>query len=167
MVICNYIMTSKQVSKLHSQRCHINNCCISRNGKPIFGKRPRFTSPRHNIKNTSVVETVRRVEMIGKEQYEIYVEGRLQKCKKAHTEVITKNKLALFRTKSKQSSKPKMHVTALKSDFSFFSRLFISCLTRDGDFDRFFAHACVRCSLKSVWTVDTDVVVIAIAMFKN
>lgn len=78
--------------------------------------------------------------MIGKEQYEIYVEERLEKCEKPITEVITKNKLALFRTPAKRSSRQKMQVTALKNDCSLFSRLFISCQTRDGDLDRFFAH---------------------------
>ena len=77
--------------------------------------------------------------MIGKEHMRFLLR-KVEKCKKAITEVITKNKLALFRTQSKQSSKPKMHVTALKNDCSLFSRLFISCQTRDGDLDRFFAH---------------------------
>ena len=39
-----------------------------------------------------------------------------------------------------QSSKQKMQVTALKNNCSLFSRLFISCQTRDGDLGRFFAH---------------------------
>jgi len=55
-----------------------------------------------DIKDTSVVETVR-IEMIGIEQYEIYVEERLEKCEKPIAEVITKNKLALFTTPAKRT----------------------------------------------------------------
>ena len=94
-----------------------------------------------DIVSSSVTETVRRVETIGEELYKKYVEKRLEKCEKPITEVITKNKLALFRTFVKhQPSKEKMQVAVLKNDCSLFSRLFISCQTRDGDLDRHFAH---------------------------
>ena len=94
-----------------------------------------------DIMSSSVTETVRRVETIGEELYKKYVEERLEKCEKPITEVITKNKLALFRTPVKhQPSKEKMQVAVLKNDCSLFSRLFISCQARDGDLDRFFAH---------------------------
>ena len=73
------------------------------------------------IMDTSVVETVRRVETIGEEQYKNYVEERLEKCEKPITKVITKNKLAFFRIPVKhQSSKQKMQVTALKNNCSLF-----------------------------------------------
>ena len=74
-----------------------------------------------DIMDTSVVETVQRVETIGEEQYKNYVEERLEKCEMPITEMITKNKLALFRTPVKhQSSKQKMEVTALKNNCSLF-----------------------------------------------
>lgn len=71
-----------------------------------------------DIKDTSVVEAVRKVETIGKEQYKIYVEERLENCEKPITETI---KLALFKTPAKQSSsKQKMQVAPLKNDCSLF-----------------------------------------------
>ena len=96
-----------------------------------------------DIMDSCVVKTVRRVEALGEEQYKVFVEKRLEKCEKPITEVITKNKLALFRNQSVKchSSRQKMQVTALKNDCNLFSRLYISCQTRNGDLDRCFTHA--------------------------
>ena len=95
-----------------------------------------------DIADTSVIESVRKVEALGEEQYQVFVKERLDKCEKPITEVITKNKLPLFRNQSVRchSSRQKMQITSLKNDCSLFSRLYISCQTRDGDLDRFFTH---------------------------
>ena len=94
-----------------------------------------------DIVDSSVVETVRKIEAIGEEQFKDYFKKRVQKGEIPITEVITKNKLALFRTPRKQtSSRQKMQVTSLKNDCILFSRLFIACQTREGDLDTFFAH---------------------------
>ena len=56
-------------------------------------------------------------------------------------QTIPKNKLPLFsRPTFKMKSKQKAQLAALKSDCGLFSRLYISCQTRDGDIDNFFSH---------------------------
>ncbi len=49
-----------------------------------------------DIMDASVRETVRNAETLGKEQYEEFVDERLIQGKVPITEVISKNKLALF-----------------------------------------------------------------------
>ena len=51
------------------------------------------------------------------------------------------NKLPLFKSpRQKEPSKDKQQISSLKSDCALFSRLFISCQTREGDLDDFFSH---------------------------
>ncbi|CAG2204085.1 unnamed protein product [Mytilus edulis] len=94
-----------------------------------------------DIAPTSVVDTIRKIEKIGKTQYEKYIEDRLIKRTVPIFEPIKKNALALFRTPhGKTVSAMKDKISILKSDVSLFSRLYISCQTRGGDLEDFFAH---------------------------
>ena len=88
-----------------------------------------------------VAETVRRIKTLGEEQYTKFVTESLEKCTTLVTQTIPKNKLPLFsRPPYKINSKQKAQLAALKSDCGLFSRLYISCQTRDGDIDNFFSH---------------------------
>ena len=79
-----------------------------------------------DILDTSVGEKVRKAEMVGEEQHQIFVEERLIKCDKPVTHVISKNKLQLFNHKSaKYPSKHKTQVAALTNDCNLFSRLYL------------------------------------------
>ena len=70
--------------------------------------------------DASVRETVRNAETLGKEQYEVFVDERLIQGKIPTTEVISKNKLALFsRPPVKRPSMQKMKIASLKSDCVF------------------------------------------------
>ena len=95
-----------------------------------------------DIVDGSVGETVLEVETIGANQFAKFVNERLTSCEKAITEPITKNKLALFSNPSAKShpTKQKIQLMSIKNDYNLFSRLYISCQTRDGDLDTFFAH---------------------------
>ncbi len=94
-----------------------------------------------NIMDVSVGETVRKIEALGMQQYDNFVKERLTECTVPITEVLPKNKLALFSSPPiKCLSKQKMQVSALKSDCNLFSRRYISCQTRDGDLATFFMH---------------------------
>lgn len=94
-----------------------------------------------DIVDSEVAETVRNIETLGEEQYTKFVTERLEKCETLITETLPKNKLPLFsRPPIKTQSKQKAQLSALKSDCSLFSRLYISCQTRDGDIDKFFSH---------------------------
>ena len=69
------------------------------------------------------------------------MEERLVKCEKPITDILSKNKLPLFsRPSVKCPSKQKMQIATLTNDCNLFSRLYISCQTRDGDIDKFFTH---------------------------
>ncbi len=93
------------------------------------------------IMDTQVAETVKRIETLGKEQYTNFVTERLEKCTTPVTQTIPKNNLPLFsRPPIKSTSKQNDQHAALKSDCGLFSRLYISCQTRDGDMDNFFPH---------------------------
>jgi len=94
-----------------------------------------------DIMDASVAETVRKVESLGEDQYKSFVDERLDQPTKPITDTLPKNKLPLFsRPPVKTQSKQKMQLAALKSDCNLFSRLYVSCQTRDGDLDQFFTH---------------------------
>ena len=96
-----------------------------------------------DIMDTQVAETVKRIETLGEEQYTKFVTERLEQCTipVTITQTLPKNILPLFsRPLVKIKSKQKAQLAALKSDCGLFSRLYISCQTRDGDIDNFFSH---------------------------
>ena len=94
-----------------------------------------------DIVDTQIADTVRRITTLGEEQYSKFVTERLEKCTTPITHPLPKNKLPLFsRPPVKVKSKGKAQLAALKSDCSLFSRLYISCQTRDGDINHLFSH---------------------------
>jgi len=93
------------------------------------------------IVDKSVADTVRKLESLGAEQYETFVRERLELQMKPVTDILTKNRLPLFKHPPiKTKSKDKAQLEALKSDCNLFSRLYVSCQTRDGNLDQFFSH---------------------------
>lgn len=79
------------------------------------------------------------VEKVGIDQYNAFVNDRLIARTKPLDDPIKKNQLAPFHQPSRkvqQSSK----MSVVKSDCSFFSRLYIGCQTRGGDLDDFFQY---------------------------
>ena len=55
-----------------------------------------FVLDTHDIADSKVVDTVRTVEQLGKDQYERFVTKRLQERTKPLIDTIQKNKLPLF-----------------------------------------------------------------------
>ncbi len=56
-------------------------------------------------------------------------------------DTIHLNQLKLFvGSAKKKSRKQKQQLTSMKSDFELFSRLYLSCQTRDGNLEDFFQH---------------------------
>lgn len=101
-----------------------------------------FVLDTRDVMDTKVIETVRAVGQLGKEQYQQFVAKRLQERTTPLFDTIQKNKLPLFnrRPATKEKSNDKLKITTLKSNCSLFSRLYVSCQVRDGDLDGFFAH---------------------------
>ena len=95
-----------------------------------------------DIVDTSVAETVRKIEELGKTQFKAFVADRLEKQTVSLFEPIKRNNLALFSSPppSKAKSSDKMQIASLKSNCSLFSPLYISCQVRDGDLEAFFSH---------------------------
>lgn len=88
-----------------------------------------------------VIKTVKEIEALGKSQFDNFQKERLENQEKNVCDPIKKNKLALFKTPSRKPlSKEKQQISSLKTDCALFSRLFISCQTRNEDLDDFFQH---------------------------
>ena len=91
------------------------------------------------IMDSSVVNTVRNARKIGEEQFKTFMKERLVERNKPITEPIKKNNFPTFNVLSKKVvSKDKAKVGVLKQDLALFSRLYISCQTRDGNLEEFF-----------------------------
>ena len=85
--------------------------------------------------------SVQNIKKIGQSQYKAFVSERMVERTKPITHPIKRNKLPLFsRPTTKTVSKKQAQVSALKDDCSLFSRLYISCQTREGDLEEFFKH---------------------------
>ncbi|KAK3737220.1 hypothetical protein QZH41_001820 [Actinostola sp. cb2023] len=94
-----------------------------------------------DIANAAIVNNVRQIETLGKQQYENFVTERLVNRTKPITEPIKRNKLPLFsKPPAQEKSKAQHKVISLKNDCSLFSRLYIACQIRNGDLEEFFKH---------------------------
>ena len=94
-----------------------------------------------DIADPAVVTTVRGIEKKGHDQYDSFVTDRLVERTSPVSDTTSKNSMPLFNRPSKSTpSKALQMITFLKSDCALFSRLYIACQTRDGDFDNFFKH---------------------------
>ena len=90
-----------------------------------------------------VIATVQSMEDIGKTQFNGFVEKRMKNPSINFYDNIAKNKLPLFKFKLRKTSvKSQMKITTMKSDVHLFSRMYISCQSRDGDLGTFFQHEC-------------------------
>lgn len=94
-----------------------------------------------NVLDQSVVETVRTIEALGKEQFKNYYKSVLVDCTSSIHEPIKKNNLPLFKCpKPKSKTKQSKIVENLKDDVSLFSRLYIVAQNRNCDLPTFFKH---------------------------
>ena len=112
-------------------------------GKPFLEKgQDLLVLDTGDIVDNSVREMVIGIEALGTNLYAKFVKERSLSCEKPITEPVSKNKLALYNNPSVKSHpmRQKFQLISLKNDCNLFSRLYISCQTRDGDLDTFFAH---------------------------
>ena len=97
-----------------------------------------------DIADGKVIKTVTKNEEL--ENFSNFTTERLVKQQKSLFCPIRKNRLALFKTPSKKlATKEKREISYLKRDGSLFSRLFISCKTRNKNLDKFFMHENQAC----------------------
>ena len=79
------------------------------------------------------------------EQFDAFTKECILDGTKSIDETIQRNKLPLFGTSTRTASKGKQQLTSLKNDVELFSRLYISCQTRDGNLEEFFRHENQAC----------------------
>ena len=98
-----------------------------------------------NIAEQAVVDTVFQIELLGQEQYDKYVRERLVIQNVHVSEPIMKNNLPLFsRPLVKKKNNFTLQLASLKSDYSLFSRLYVSPQVGGGNLDEFFYQRCCR-----------------------
>ena len=99
-----------------------------------------------DIVDPSVTNTMRNLQKTGLDQYVTFVNERLVTQATPVNDPIKRNKFPLFsRSPVQEKSRAKHQLSSLKSDCSLFSSLYISCQTREGDLDEFFAHENQAC----------------------
>ena len=94
-----------------------------------------------DLADPAVINTVRKIEKLGQEQYDTYVIDRLVNQTKPISAPIKKNNLPLFnRLPIREKTKSQLQLTSLKNDCSLFSRLYVASQVRGGNLDDFFEH---------------------------
>ena len=94
-----------------------------------------------DLADPAIIDSVRKIEKLGQEQYDIYVGERLVNQTESVWEPIKKNNLALFsRPPIREKTKSQLQLASLKNDCSLFSRLYVASQVRNGNLDEFFEH---------------------------
>ena len=94
-----------------------------------------------DVADEAIVDTVRKIEKLGQDQYDTYISERLVNQMKHIDDPIPRNNLSLFsQPVVREKSRVQQQIKSLKSDCSLFSRLYIASQLREGDIEEFFAH---------------------------
>ena len=100
-----------------------------------------YTLNSNLIMPDSVVHIITTAEDTVKAQHHTFVAERLNSNIAAFNDTIHKNNLSLVTCKSgKKPTKATSKICNLQNDVHLFSRMNISCQTRDSDMDAFFEH---------------------------
>ena len=124
-------------------RNQVNAVCstIEEMGNPFADQTgDLFVLGTRDIADSKVVETVRTVEQLGKDQYQQFVTKRLRKTTPLFDTIQKKQVLFSSPPTTKEKSSDKLKIASLKSNCSLFSSLYVSCQVRDGDLEGFFGH---------------------------
>ena len=90
------------------------------------------------IMSNEVVNATKTAEDLGRTQYQTFGEEHMSDASIYGS--IHKNNLPLFNSGQKKSTHKSEKTTQMKRDVQFFTRMYISCQSRDGGFDTFFEH---------------------------
>ena len=91
------------------------------------------------IAHPSAVEAVKKAQRIGQQQFQTFTKECLVERTKPTDDTIHRNRLKLFvGSRTKSASKKKQQLILMKNDVELFSRLYITCQTRDGNLEDFF-----------------------------
>ena len=89
---------------------------------------------------SDVATTIHNSYDTGKMQYESFIDVRFSKQTVSIWHPLNRNKLLPFSSKKTNSSALANKITNVKTGCALFSRLYISCQTREGNLDEFFKH---------------------------
>ena len=93
------------------------------------------------ITDQESVANLYKAKGIGTEQLDTFIKDRLVNRSKPIDDPITRNKLAIFASPCKRkTAKSGVQLKSMKSDLELFSRMYISCQTREGNLDEFFKY---------------------------
>jgi hypothetical protein len=99
-----------------------------------------------DLADPAVINALYNIEKTGRQQYDTFVDESLITRVRPVNDPIKRNNFPLFsRQPVRNKSLAKHQLLSMKSDCSLFSSLFISCQTREGDLDEFFAHENQAC----------------------
>ena len=88
------------------------------------------------IMSSGALAILRKVEEVGMAQYESFIAERLMQQSKSMYDPIKRNNLRVFNEPaSNVASKTKQQLSSARNDCLLFSRLYISCQTREGNLD--------------------------------
>ena len=92
------------------------------------------------IADPSAVEAVKKAQKINQQQFQTFTKECFVERTKLIDDTIHRNRLKVFvGSTTKTASKEKQQLTSMKSNVELFSRLYISCQTRDGNLEDFFS----------------------------
>ena len=132
------------ISTQKSFQQQVNKFCITvaAMGNPFVQQAEELmTLDTHECVSKERAEDLNTMEDKGKEQCATFVKNVLVEQTVSIHEPIRKNHFSIFKnTGCVSTSKAKDQLEELKSDYSLFSKLFISSQVRDVDLDEFFAH---------------------------
>lgn len=114
---------------------------IAAMGNPFLDDGPELlVLDTRNCVDDAVVATVKKIEQLGIEQYQKYVDDVLKDRSISIQQPIKKNSLPLFKRPILKKTKGKQALASLKSDCNLFSHLYIASQFRDGNLEDFFSH---------------------------
>lgn len=92
------------------------------------------------IMDKANTENLFKVESAGEQQFLDYWKDRIVDRKVPVSDTISKNKFHIFTSTKREATKVEKKLKMVKNNVALFSRLFISCQTRNGDLNTFFSH---------------------------
>ena len=91
------------------------------------------------------IKCLRSLENLGETQYTTFVKERLIDRKKPITDAIERNRIQLFEAKPVSRTKLQKDVVNLRQESRMFSRMYVSCQSRNADLGEFFRHENQQC----------------------
>ena len=115
---------------------------VRRTGNPFLDNFPELlTLDSRDCADVSVVESIKKLDKLGQEQYQKYVTDVILNRSSSIQNPIKKNNLPLFRKNSKKvPSNQGKKIAVLKSNLNLFAQLYVALQSRDGDMREFFSH---------------------------